>query len=133
MKRNAEVKTDLELGKLNEITKRIIGIAIKVHKTLGSGFIEKIYEKAINYELSRNGLGYQNQKIIKVQYENLLLGNQRIDFLIENEIIVEIKSVSEINQIHSAQMLSYLKSIHKKIGLILNFAKPTLEIKRVIN
>lgn len=121
------------LDELNNITDKVIGIAIEVHKTLGSGFVERIYELALRYEFGNSDLGFELQKQIKVQYKNIELGFQQIDFLIENEIVVELKVVNEINDIHIAQLLSYLKTMNRRLGLVLNFAKPTLEIKRVVN
>jgi len=118
---------------LNNLSKKIIGIAIDIHKKLGPGFVEKIYEKALIHELEKRKFKFTAQAIIKVKYDNLLLGNQRVDFLIENEIIIELKAVSELNKIHEAQMLSYLKTADKRLGLILNFASTTLEIRRVVN
>ena len=121
------------LGELNKITDRIIGIAIEVHKNLKPGFVERIYEKALKYEFEKNNICFESQKQIKVQYKDVELGFQQIDLLIEDEIIVETKVVNEINDIHIAQLLSYLKTMKRRLGLILNFAKPALEIKRVIN
>jgi GxxExxY protein len=118
---------------LNELSNKVIGLAIKAHKALGPGFIERIYEKALAYEFTNENIRFANQAIIKVNYQNVHLGNQRIDFMVEEEIILELKSVSEINNIHMAQLLSYLKTSNKKLGLILNFAKVTLDIKRVVN
>lgn len=116
----------------SSLTDKIINLAINIHKKLGPGFVEKIYEKVLDYELIKNKIDFERQKLIKVKYENILLGDQRIDFLIEDKIVLELKAVSEINEIHIAQMISYLKTIDKKLGLILNFAKNKLEIKRVI-
>jgi len=116
-----------------DLTNKIIELAIKVHKKLGPGFIEKIYEKALSHELNKGGIKYEKQKSIRVKYDEILLGDQRVDMIIEDKIIVELKAVSEFNDIHQAQMISYLKAADKKVGLILNFAKPKLEIKRVMN
>ncbi len=118
---------------LNKLTEKIIGIAIKVHKTLGPGFVEKIYEKALAHELKKAKLNFMNQATIKVQYDALLLGNQRIDFIVENDVIVEIKSATNIIKIFEYQMLSYLKTSNKRVGLILNFGRKTLEIKRMVH
>lgn len=118
---------------IDELSNKIIGIAIEVHKTIGPGFVEKIYERALAYEFQKRKIKFANQKVIRVRYKEIELGDQRIDFLIKNEIILELKAVSQIDELHIAQMLSYLKATNKKLGLILNFAKPTLEIKRVIN
>ncbi len=118
---------------LDKLTERIIGLAIKVHKTLGPGFVEKIYEKAMAYEFKQNKIGFREQAEIRVKYEKIELGHQRIDFLVEDEIIVELKCVSEISEIHEAQILSYLKTANRRVGLILNFARKKLDIKRMVN
>lgn len=116
-----------------DLTDKIIELAIKVHKRLGPGFVERIYEKALSYELNKANINHEAQKLIKIKYDDLLLGDQRVDIMVEDKIIVESKAVSELNDIHQAQMISYLKAADKKVGLILNFAKPKLEIKRVMN
>jgi GxxExxY protein len=116
----------------SEITDKIINLAIKVHKELGPGFIEKFYEKALIYELGKNKIRYIAQKEVSVKYENISLGTQRIDLVIENRVIVELKVISEINEVNIAQIVSYLRASGVKVGLILNFAKNKLEIKRVI-
>jgi GxxExxY protein len=118
---------------LNELSKKVIGIAIDVHKTLGPGFTEKIYQQALAYEFTQAGIKFAKEVIIKVKYNSLNLGNQRIDFLIENEIILELKAVNTMVRVHQAQLLSYLKTSDKRLGLLLNFAKSILEIKRVVN
>ncbi|MFC1510947.1 GxxExxY protein [Candidatus Margulisiibacteriota bacterium] len=118
---------------LDKLAKQIIGIAIEIHKILGPGFVEKIYAKALAYELSKNKMRFSKEKVIRVKYKDLLLGDQRVDFLIEDSLILELKAVSAINDIHLAQILSYLKAADKRLGLILNFARGTLEIKRVAN
>ena len=123
----------LSKEKLNSLSNRIIGLASKVHKELGPGFIEKIYEKALAYEFEKEKLPFVQQRVIKVRYEDLEVGNQRVDFIVEDEIIIELKTVSEMSEIHQAQMISYLKTIDKRLGLILNFAKKKLKIKRVVN
>jgi len=115
----------------SELTDRIIGLAIKIHKTLGPGFAERFYEKALTYELSKNKIKYTEQKNISVKYDNIQLGIHRVDLIVEEAVIVELKVVSEINEVNVAQMVSYLRVSNKKIGLILNFAKNKLEIKRV--
>jgi GxxExxY protein len=118
---------------LNKLSEKIIGIAISIHKKLGPGFVEKIYEKALIYEFEKKKIQYICQETIKVKYHELNLGNQRIDFLIENEIIVEIKSVSSIVNIFEHQLISYLKTADKRLGLILNFGSKKLGIKRLVN
>lgn len=122
----------METDGINDLSNRVIGCGIKVHKVLGPGFIEKIYSKALAYELGKSAIKFTRETTIRVKYEDVLLGEQRLDFLVEDELIMEIKAVFEINDFHMAQMLSYLKAANKKLGLILNFAKTTLEIKRVV-
>jgi GxxExxY protein len=125
--------TNDDLGKLNKITKQIIGLAIEVHKRLGPGFTEKIYQHGLSLEFDQNNIRYEKEKIIKVEYKGKIIGEQRLDFLVESSVIIETKAVEKIGNIHLAQLLSYLKAIDKKIGLILNFANTRLGIKRVIN
>lgn len=117
---------------INKLSNRIIGYAINIHRALGPGFIEKIYAKALAHELNKNKVNLAQEKLIRIKYDNLLLGDHRLDFLIEDEIILEIKAVYEINNFHMAQMLSYLKATNKKLGLILNFSRSKLQIKRVV-
>jgi len=118
---------------INGLSNRIIGYGIKIHKALGPGFIEKIYSKAFAYELEKDKIKFTREKPIKVKYEGLLLGEHRLDFLIEDEVILELKAVYEINNFHIAQILSYLKATDKKLGLILNFSRSKLEIKRTVH
>ncbi len=123
----------MDREQLDKLTEQIIGLAIKVHKKLGAGFVEKIYEKALAYELLKAKVKFKEQANIIVNYESIELGYQKVDFIIADEVILEIKSVSEINEIHEAQILSYLMTTGKRVGLILNFAKKRLDIKRIVN
>jgi GxxExxY protein len=116
--------------KLSEV---IIGAAIKVHKELGPGFLESIYEEALKIELSETNLNFECQKEIKIEYHGKEVGIHRLDLVIEKKIIVELKAAKELTDAHFAQLISYLKATNLKVGLLLNFAKPTLEIKRVVN
>ena len=104
-----------------------------MHKELGSGFLENIYEEAVKVELSRDGLDFDSQKEIRIEYSGVEVGIHRLDLLVENEIIVELKAVKELADIHFAQLRSYLKATGLKVGLLLNFSKPTLEVKRIVN
>ena len=92
----------MKTERINEFSNKIIGYAIKVHKALGPGFTERIYAKALAYELEKGKIKFIREKFIRVKYEGLLLGEHRLDFLIEDEIILEIKAVYEINNFHSA-------------------------------
>lgn len=117
---------------INDLSNKIIGLAINIHKALGPGFMERIYTRALAYEFEKEKIKFSQEKTIRVKYENLFLGEHRLDFLVENEIILEIKAVFEINNFHLAQILSYLKAADKRLGLILNFSRSKLEIKRVV-
>jgi len=126
-----------EIGKVGHqfesLSSKIIGAAIKVHKELGPGFIENIYEEALKIELSENDMNHESQREIKIFYHNQEVGTHRLDLLVENAVVVELKVVKELADVHYAQVRSYLKATGCKVGLLLNFAKPTLEIKRVVN
>ncbi len=116
----------------SEITDKIIKCAIEVHKTLGPGFLENIYESALIYEMKQQGLKVENQKVISILYKGTIIGEHRLDLLVEDEVIVENKTVKEFNDIHKAQILSYLRATGKRIGLLINFAKTKVDIKRII-
>jgi len=122
-----------ETHQFEELSSRIIGAAIEVHRELGPGFLEAIYEEALKIELSEQSMRYDSQKEIKVEYLGVEIGVHRLDLLVEKKIIVELKAVKELTDIHFAQLRSYLKAAGLKVGSLLNFAKPTLEIRRVIN
>jgi GxxExxY protein len=115
------------------LSRKIIGAAIEVHRELGPGFLEHIYEEALKIEFSEHCLNFESQKEIKIKYLGTDVGSHRLDLLVENKIILELKAVKEFNDIHFAQLRSYLKATGLKVGLLLNFAKPTLEIKRIVN
>ena len=116
-----------------ELSNQIIGAAIRVHKELGPGFLESIYEEALKVELSQNGLDFASQMEIQIEYLEVPVGLHRLDLLVQNEVIVELKAVKELADIHFAQLRSYLKATGMKVGLLLNFSKPTLEVRRVVN
>ena len=116
-----------------ELSKKIIGAAIEVHRELGPGFLENIYEEALKIELSEHNLNYDSQKEIKIKYLENEIGIHRLDLLVENKIIIELKAVKEFADIHFAQLRSYLKATGLKTGLLFNFSRPTLEIKRIVN
>lgn len=122
-----------EKHQFEELSNKIIGAAIEVHRTLGPGFLENIYEQALKIAFSEQKLHYNSQKDIKIKYHGIEIGQHRLDMLVENVIIIELKAVKEFADIHFAQLRSYLKATGLKVGLLLNFGKPTLEIKRVVN
>ena len=116
-----------------ELTGRIIGAAIEVHRQLGPGFIESIYENALVYELRKRGLKVEQQLETPVFYDgNVEVGKHRLDLLVEGEIVVDLKTISELLDVHFATVKSQLRAVKRKHGLLLNFAKVKLEAKRVI-
>ncbi len=115
------------------LSRKIIGAAIAVHKELGPGFLEHIYEEALKVEFAKCPLSFESQKEIQIKYHGIEIGSHRLDLIVESRIIVELKAVKEFRDIHYAQLRSYLKATGLKVGLLLNFAKPTLQIKRVVN
>lgn len=122
------------LEEYNLLSEKIIGCAIEVHKNLGPGLLESIYEKALCYEFKFNGLQFVNQHTIPIFYKKVKLGEHRIDMMIENKIIVEIKAVERIDPVFTAQLLSYLRLTDIKLGLLINFNVPLLKdgISRII-
>jgi len=117
----------------DELSNQIIGAAIQVHKELGPGFLEGIYEAALKVQLTELQIPFQNQLAIDIKFHGVKVGTHRLDILIDNKIVVELKAVKELLDIHIAQLRSYLKATQIKTGLLINFAKPVIEIKRVVN
>ncbi len=115
----------MEINKITEIT---IGCAYKVINTLGAGFLEKVYENALAHELNKAGLIVSQQYPIQVHYDGLIVGDYAADLLVENQLIVELKTVKELDQIHMAQCINYMKATGKNICLLINFFKSTLGI-----
>lgn len=116
----------------SDITEKIIQASIEVHKILGPGFMENIYEKALMYELSKIGMKYECQKPIEVPYKEIKAGEHRIDLIVEDAVIVELKAIKNFESIHRAILISYLKATDKEIGLLLNFGNTKLQIDRLI-
>jgi GxxExxY protein len=115
-----------------EISGRILAAAVEVHKALGPGFLESIYQKAMEVALQHRGIAFQRQKEVHVYFEEVDVGLQRLDLVVEEQIILELKAVKALEEIHYAQLRSYLKATRLRIGLLLNFNAPTLVIKRVV-
>jgi GxxExxY protein len=121
-------KMKADLQEINNITHDIIGCAYDVHSKLGPGLLESTYEVCLTYELMNKGYSVETQKALPVIYEEIKLdAGYRIDMLVNNQVIVEIKSVESIADIHKAQILTYLKLSGKKVGLIINFNTPNLQ------
>ncbi|HMN24071.1 MAG TPA: GxxExxY protein [Ignavibacteriaceae bacterium] len=110
------------MQEINELTGRIIGCAIDVHKILGPGLLESAYEECLCYELAENKILFEGQKPIPVNYKSIKLdAGYRIDILVEKKVVLELKSIDVLAPIHTAQILTYLKFSEKKIGLLINF------------
>ena len=119
---------------LKEIMGKVISCAIEVHSTLGPGLLGNVYEEALGHEFTLRGIVYERQKEINLQYKGKEIGRHRIDFLVEDEVIVELKAVEGMNKIYEAQLLTYLRAKGKRVGLLINFNVARLKdgIKRLI-
>ena len=119
---------------LNELTEKISGCAIEVHRNIGPGLLESVYDKALAIELKNAGLKFERQKTLNVLYKEKSIGEFKIDVLVENQIVLELKSVERHDPVFEAQLLSYLKLGKYKLGLLINFNKKLLKegIKRII-
>ncbi|WP_421943735.1 GxxExxY protein [Pedobacter sp.] len=118
---------------LNLITEKIIGAAYTVSNTLGAGFLEKVYENAMFLEISKMNLNVVKQQPLNVLYDEQIVGEYFADLIVENQVIVEIKAIKELTEIHQAQLMNYLVACNKRCGLLINFGKPRIEIKRMLN
>lgn len=115
------------------LSSQVIAAAIEVHRELGPGFLESIYENAMKVALRHRGIIFEAQKEITIVFRLEEVGVHRLDLMIEEQLVVEIKAMREFEDIHSAQLRSYLKATQLKVGLLLNFNASTLSIKRVVN
>jgi GxxExxY protein len=116
---------------INQITEKIIGCSYTVSNTLGCGFLEKVYENALAHELKKLSFKVLQQHPIKVYYDSVIVGEYVADLFVEDSVIVEIKAIKGLEESHLAQCLNYLKATNLKIGLLINFGKPKVEIRRV--
>jgi GxxExxY protein len=115
-----------------ELSGRILGAAVEVHKALGPGFLESIYQRAMKVAFEHRGIAFVCQKEVHVYFEGEELGVQRLDLVVGEHVILELKAVKALEDIHFAQLRSYLKATGLRTGLLLNFNAPTLVIKRVV-
>ncbi|QDV76251.1 GxxExxY protein [Botrimarina mediterranea] len=115
----------------SEITERIIQAVIKVHQVLGPGFLERVYHNAISFELHRQGLTAESEKEVTIYYEGEVVGCHQLDLVVENRVIVELKTVEELAGIHYAQLRSYLRATKMRVGLLVNLAKEKADFRRV--
>ena len=116
----------------DELSRKTIEAALAVHKALGPGFVEPIYQQAMQVSLSNRGIPYERQKQIRIHFEGIDVGLHRLDLVVGGELIAELKAVKAFEDIHFAQLRSYLKATGLRVGLLLNFNTSTLTIKRVV-
>ena len=121
---------------LDELSYKVIGCAIEVHRTLGPGLMESVYEKALMHELTLNNIPVRSQVAVKANYKGLDVGEGlRLDLLVDEQLIIELKSVDDFKPVHHKQLLTYLKLMNKQLGLLINFNVCNLTdgVKRIVN
>lgn len=126
--------TEAQRKELNELSRKVIGLCIEIHRELGPGLLESAYEECLAYELSSAGVQFERQKPLPVRYKQVQLDcGYRLDFVVEGSLIVELKAVNDLLPLHDAQLLTYLKLDRKPLGLLINFNVPALKqgVKRV--
>ena len=119
--------------KHKDITYKIIGSAMKVHSTLGNGFQEVIYQRAMAIEMSLQGLSFEREMKMDIYYKNEHIGKRRVNFFVEGEIMVELKALTMLEDVHLAQAMNYCQAYNLPIGLLINFGAKSLQHKRVYN
>ncbi len=119
--------------KYEELTKKIIGCAMQVHSTLGNGFQEVIYQRCLAIEMTDAGLNYHRELEMPIHYKGHDVGTRRVDFLVEEKVMVELKAIIKLEDVHLAQALNYLEAYNLEIGLLINFGARSLEFKRLLN
>ena len=119
--------------KYEELTRNIIGCAMEVHKQLGNGFQEVVYQRALSIEMNLQNIAHEREKEMPLQYKGHNIGTRRVDFFVEGKIMVEIKALVNLEEVHLAQAMNYLEAYNMEIGLLLNFGAKSLQFKRVHN
>jgi len=119
--------------KYEEITHKIIGCAMKVHSTLGNGFQEVIYQRALAIEMEKQGLGFKREMEMPIFYEGIDIGTRRVDFFVDECILVELKALIKLEDVHVAQAMNYCQAYNLPIGLLINFGAKSLAFKRIYN
>ena len=119
--------------KYSEITRQIIGCAMQVHNELGNGFQEVIYQRALAIEFDLNSIGYKREKEMNIFYKGENIGTRRVDFFVADKIMVELKAVIQLEDVHLAQAMNYLEVYNTEVGLLINFGARSLQFKRVHN
>lgn len=121
-----------EKYKYSDLTSKIIGCAMEVHNNLGNGFQEVIYQRALSIEMNLQNLSHEREKEIPLSYKGYDIGTRRVDFFVEEKIMMEIKAVKDIEDVHLAQAINYLEAYKMEIGLLINFGNTRLQFKRVM-
>ncbi len=116
-----------------QLSGRVIGSAIEVHRSLGPGFLESIYQEALTIQLALDGISHQVELEVSVPFKGREVGKQRLDFLVERQLVLELKSVADLSNAHKAQVRSYLKATGLRLGLLINFNQELLQVKRILN
>ncbi len=119
--------------KHSDITGKVIGAAMKVHSTLGNGFQEVIYQRAVAIELAKQGLSFQRELEMQIHYDGQEIGTRRVDFFVEDKVMVELKALTALEDVHLAQAVNYLEAYGLEVGLLINFGAKSLEYRRVVN
>lgn len=122
-----------EQYRFSEITSKIIGCAMTVHKTLGNGFQEVIYQRALEIEMRLAGLSFSREFEMPIFYRGEQIGTRRVDFLVEGEVSVELKAITKLEDVHLAQAINYLEAYNLEVGLLINFGETSLNFKRLTN
>jgi GxxExxY protein len=115
------------------LSSKVIDVALTVHKELGPGFLESVYENAVKVGLQHRTISFEYQKIVPIYFEQEKVGVHRVDLIVERQLIIELKAVKELEDIYFAQLRSYLRATGLQVGLLMNFNAPRLLIKRVVN
>jgi GxxExxY protein len=124
------METTLKYG---DVTEAIIGCAMKVHQKMKNGFVENVYQRCLAIEFEKKGLSFAQEREVNIFYEEIWVGKRRVDFLVEEKIVVEIKALTELTDVHLAQGLNYLEAHNLEVGLLINFGSKSLQFKRLIN
>lgn len=134
---NKRYKTQImhvnEKYKHSELTSKIIGCAMEVHKHLGNGFQEVIYQRALEIEFLLHGINAQREFVMPLSYKGEDIGTRQVDFFVEERIMVEIKAIIELEDVHLAQAINYLEAYNLEVGLLINFGNKSLQFKRLLN
>lgn len=119
--------------KYSDITGKVIGCAMRVHSALGNGFREAIYQKALEIEMTDEGIAFSREHVMPIYYKGKQIGNSRVDFLIEGVVSVELKALTTLEDVHLAQAINYLEAYDLEVGLLINFGSKSMQHKRVAN